>query len=268
RSVEVGAIEEAFADLRCAGQGSRRRDPVPPLPFAGALDPGPPEKLFPEIHSALAGDNRCGGGGQGCDARHAEIPEDERGDGGGRAGRQAHAAAPAAAGAGRDDTHAAGPRGEVIWMLTVGVWMLAVSLLAQDRPGLFFREDWKETPPETPVTQEHVANPELVLSLHGPGKAGIRKSHHDKPADDPYYVWMGECPANCALSLRRKSGWVDMTGFAKIRWRAKQTGFRELHPILKLADGTWLIANQSDGPSEDWRVREFNISDIRWRRLD
>lgn len=153
-------------------------------------------------------------------------------------------------------------------MLDVGSWMLVVTLLAQDRPGLFFREDWKETPPETPATQAHVANPELVLSVHGPGKAGIRKSHHDKPADDPYYVWMGECPANCALSLRRKSGWVDMTGFAKIRWRAKQTGFRELHPILKLADGTWLIANQSDGPSEDWRVREFNISDIRWRRLD
>jgi len=153
-------------------------------------------------------------------------------------------------------------------MLDVGSWMLVVTLLAQDRPGLFFREDWKETPPETPATQAHVANPELVLSVHGPGKAGIRKSHHDKPADDPYYVWMGECPANCALSLRHKSGWVDMTGFAKIRWRAKQTGFRELRPILKLADGTWLIANQSDGPSEDWRVREFNISDIRWRRLD
>jgi hypothetical protein len=131
--------------------------------------------------------------------------------------------------------------------------MLAVSLLAQDRPGLFFREDWKETPPETPVTQAHVANPELVLSLYGPGKSGIKKSHHDKPADDPYYIWMGECPANCALSLRHKSGFVDLTGQAKIRWRSKQSGFHALRIILKLADGTWLIADQSDGPSEDWR---------------
>jgi len=146
--------------------------------------------------------------------------------------------------------------------------MLAVSLLAQDRPGLFFREDWKKTPPETPVTQAHVANPELVLSLYGPGKSGIKKSHHDKPADDPYYIWMGECPANCALSLRHKSGFVDLTGQARIRWRSKQSGFHALRIILKLADGTWLIADQSDGPSEDWRVREFNVSDIRWRRLD
>ena len=46
----------------------------------------------------------------------------------------------------------------------------------------------KETPPATPVTQEHVANPDLILSRHGPGQAHVRKSHHDTPADDPYYV--------------------------------------------------------------------------------
>src|SRR5437588_1416653 len=147
-------------------------------------------------------------------------------------------------------------------------WMLAICLLVQERPGLFFREDWKETPPETPLTQAHVANPDLVLSLYGPGKSGLRKSHHDKPADDPYYVWTGTCAGTCAVSLRHKSAAVNLTGQAKIRWRAKQTGFRELRIILKLADGTWLIADQSDGPSGDWRVREFNIADIHWRRLE
>ena len=118
------------------------------------------------------------------------------------------------------------------------------------------------------MTQAHVANPQLVLSLHGPGKNGIKKSHHDKPADDPYYIWTGTCPANCALSLRHKAAFVDLTGQAKIRWRAKQSGFRQLRIILQLADGTWLIGDQSDGPSEDWRVREFNMPDIRWRKLD
>lgn len=147
-------------------------------------------------------------------------------------------------------------------------WILIVCLLSQQRPGLFFREDWKETPAETPVTQAHIANPELVLSLHGPGKNGIKKSHHDTPADDPYYIWTGTCPANCALSLRHKSAFVDLTGLAKIRWRAKQSGFRQLRIILQLADGTWLVGDQSDGPSEDWRIREFNIADIRWRKLD
>jgi hypothetical protein len=37
---------------------------------------------------------------------------------------------------------------------------------------------------------------------------------------------------------------------------------------VKLADGTWLIGDQADGESRDWREREFNIADMLWRRLD
>ena len=144
----------------------------------------------------------------------------------------------------------------------------ATSLFAQDRPGLFLREDWKEIPAATPVTQEHVANADVILSLYGPGKATIRKSHHDTPADDPYYVWSGECTGNWAVSLRQRNASADLTGMAKIRWRTKQAGFRQLRIVLKLAGGTWLVSDQSDGPSADWRVREFNIADIRWRKLD
>ncbi|MGE5568503.1 MAG: hypothetical protein ACM3S5_05625 [Rhodospirillales bacterium] len=144
----------------------------------------------------------------------------------------------------------------------------AGGLLAQDRPGLFFREDWKELPAALPVTQEHVANPDLVMSLYGPGKAGIKKSHHDTPADDPYYIWNGDCQGTWAITLRHKTAFADLTGQAKIRWRSKQSGFRQLRIILKLADGTWLVSDESDGPSRDWREREFNIQDIRWRRLD
>src|SRR4051812_8645260 len=59
-------------------------------------------------------------------------------------------------------------------------------VVAQERPGLLFREDWKETPAATPVTQEHVTNPDLVVTRLGPGEALIKKSHHDKPADDPF----------------------------------------------------------------------------------
>src|SRR5574342_228183 len=143
-------------------------------------------------------------------------------------------------------------------MPIVVLFLIAAGLaVAQDRPGLFFREDWKELPAALPVTPEHIANPDLVFTLHGPGKAGVKKSHHDKPADDPYYIWMGDCAANCAISLRHKTALVDLTGLAKLRWRSKQSGYRQLRIILKLADGSWLVSDQSDGPSLDWRVREF-----------
>lgn len=150
------------------------------------------------------------------------------------------------------------------------IFVLTVAGLAaaQERPGLFFREDWKETPAALPVTQEHVANPDLTLSLYGPGREGIKKSHHDQPADDPFYIWYGMCEANCLLTLRHKSAYVDLTGLAKIRWRSKQSGFRELRIALKLANGAWLVSDASDGPSADWRLREFNLQDIRWRALD
>lgn len=157
-----------------------------------------------------------------------------------------------------------------MWPVRIAVLLMLLSTLglAQERPGLFFREDFKETPPETPITQAHIANPDLILSLHGPGAAQIKKSHHDKPADDPYYVWSGQAVGNWAVSLRHKKAMVDLTGLAKIRWRSKQSGFREARIILKLADGTWLVSDQSDPASADWREREFNVADIRWRRLD
>lgn len=137
-----------------------------------------------------------------------------------------------------------------------------------DRPPLFFREDWKETPAETPATQAHVANADLVLTIHGPGKAGVKKSHHDKPVDDPYYIWSGTANGNWAVTLRHRSAMADLRGMAKIRWRSKQAGFRQLRIVLGLADGTWLVSDAADGASADWRVREFNVADIRWRRLN
>jgi hypothetical protein len=43
---------------------------------------------------------------------------------------------------------------------------------------------------------------------------------------------------------------------------------RRLHIILKLASGTWLVSDQADDATKDWREREFNFADIHWRRLD
>jgi hypothetical protein len=140
--------------------------------------------------------------------------------------------------------------------------------MAENRPGLFFREDWKEIPAASPVTQEHVNNSDLVVTRHGPGAGGIKKSHHDQPADDPFYIWSGEAQGNWALSLRHQKSRVDLSGQGKIRWRSRQAGFRLLRIVLKTAGGQWLVSDQYDTASSDWRVREFNIADIRWRKLD
>jgi hypothetical protein len=136
------------------------------------------------------------------------------------------------------------------------------------RPGLVFREDWREIPAEIPVTQEHVNNPRLILNLYGPGKDSVKKSHHDTPADDPYYIWSGITTDSWALTLKLKEGILDLSDHARIVWRSKQSGFRALHVILKQEDGSWLVSRQADGYSGDWRIKEFIIDDLEWYSLD
>ena len=156
--------------------------------------------------------------------------------------------------------------------IPVTLFFLVINLAGQSgnqnseiyRPDLLFREDWKEIPSATPVTQDHVNHPDLILNLYGSGKDSIRKSHHDKPVDDPYYIWSGICAGTWLVTLEHKDNLFDLTGYAKIKWRSKQAGFRQLHIVLKLEDGTWLVSDRSDGPSKDWRIKEFNMMDIHW----
>ena len=136
------------------------------------------------------------------------------------------------------------------------------------RPQLFLREDFKETPAATPITQDHLSSRNLFLAAYGPGKAGLKKSHHDTPADDPYYVWDGTCEGNCGITLRDKANYADLTSLARIHWRTKQSGFRRLHIILKLAGGAWLVSDPVESASTDWRETECVMQDMRWRRLD
>lgn len=139
---------------------------------------------------------------------------------------------------------------------------------ADNRPGLFFREDWAETPAAMPITQEHVANPELLLATYGPGKQWLKKCNHALPLSDPFYAYTGFCQLPAALTLRHRSQFADLTGCAKIRWRTRQTNFHRLHVLLKLADGSWLISAKSVGASEDWQESELSPFGLVWHRFD
>lgn len=146
--------------------------------------------------------------------------------------------------------------------------LIVCTPLAAVDPSLFFREDWADTEPALPVTQEHVANPELVLALHGPGKSVIKKSFHKWIPNDPHYIWSGVTSARWAVSLSKRDGQqVDLTA-GKVRWRTKQAGFMHLHIIVETADGQWFVSEASEGPASDWHVSEYVLADTKWRVLD
>jgi hypothetical protein len=153
-------------------------------------------------------------------------------------------------------------------LIFIAFQFVQITCMAQYRPSLFFREDWKEITAATPVTQEHVSNKNLTLKLYGPGCDSIKKSHHDKPSDDPYYIWSGTCTGNWAVALKNNNYYADLSEYSKIIWRSKQSGLRCLHIIVKLSDGKWLVSDQGDDQSNDWRIREFNLADIGWYELD
>ena len=143
-------------------------------------------------------------------------------------------------------------------------------------PPVFFREDWKfdssvpnvNTPrePEHPIVQGDVASQTLEVRLYG-DKAGTRTVI--QPYNDNItYVMSLLCTSNCAITLRDKNNDVDLTGLATIKWRTRISGFHLLRPILKLADGTWLVGDKTAGLSTDWVESEIQLVDVRWRNLD
>ena len=139
---------------------------------------------------------------------------------------------------------------------------------APARPPLFFREEWKTAPSAGvhPLSPDATANSNLELKLYGGKELTLSGAAGDE--NDPLHPWSGLCETPCAVALRDKGNYVDLTGLAKVRWNTKVSGFHKVHLIVKLADGTWLVGDHSDGSTVDWHVTEFSIGDVRWLRLD
>jgi hypothetical protein len=131
-------------------------------------------------------------------------------------------------------------------------------------PPLFFKETWKEAPGNVPVTQDYVTNPDLQLNIYGSGKEDFGVTSEGNVP----HIWTGLCASSCVLTLSHKGSFVDLTGKAKIRWYTKTSGFHEVRPVLKLADGTWLIGDHVDAYTFDYHESEFYLAEVRWLKLD
>jgi hypothetical protein len=137
------------------------------------------------------------------------------------------------------------------------------------RPPLFFREEWKQTAKggEHPMTADSVGNSDLELNLHAPaGEILLTGSAGDE--NNPIHPWLGMCTSPCAVTLRSKTKLADLTGLARVRWNTKMSGFHQVRPVVKLADGTWLVGDQASGATRDWLVSEIPFADLRWLKLD
>jgi hypothetical protein len=139
------------------------------------------------------------------------------------------------------------------------------------RPPLFLKEEWKQTAAggEHPVVPaEALSNPNLELKLYGATSKEIQLTGSAQDENNPIHLWTGTCATPCAVALREKNNYADLTGLARIRWVTKVSGFHQVRPIVKLADGTWLVGDHTDGSTADWLQSDFSLTDVRWLRLD
>jgi hypothetical protein len=129
---------------------------------------------------------------------------------------------------------------------------------------LFFKETWKAGSAAVAATQAVVANPDLTIAVYG--KAANQPEVNEEGG--VAHVWTGLCAPACAVMLKNKASFADLTGRARMKWFAKVSGFHEIRPVVKLADGTWLVGNFADSYTYDYHEVEFHFAEVRWMRLD
>lgn len=137
------------------------------------------------------------------------------------------------------------------------------------RPGLFLKEEWRQTAQggEHPVTSDSNGNPQLDLELYVPaGQILLTGTAGDE--NFPVHLWTGLCASPCAVTFRDKTHFADLSGLARIRLNTKMSGFHQVRPIVKLADGTWWVGDRATGVTRDWLVSEISYADLRWLKLD
>lgn len=158
--------------------------------------------------------------------------------------------------------------------------------------------------PEAGVTPVAVTNPQLELRLYDPGAKNVPAYVKEPPPgsgpvdwtgpsciqlggynqnpppaqvvagqpSDPPNLWTGVCQTAVAATLRHRESFVNLTGLARIRWVTRTSGFHVVRPVVRLADGTWLVGDYGDGShtanSGLFVESEFAIANVRWLPLD
>jgi hypothetical protein len=158
--------------------------------------------------------------------------------------------------------------------------------------------------PQHPVTAKAVTNPNLELRVYDPASGRIAEFAKNPPPNssavdwrgpscvlmsgysqsprpervpageptDPPNLWTGVCSTPIAVTLRDRARYVDLTGNARIRWVTRVSGFHVVRPVVKLADGTWLAGDYSEGAASSnstlFLESEVAIASLRWVPLD
>ena len=165
-------------------------------------------------------------------------------------------------------------------MTAVGLVFAAAGALGQQRgaapppatrPPLLFKEEWKQ-PPYTGTlndenrraTQDAIINPKLELKLYGADAKNVGVYNHEGRFD----LWTGVVSSPVAIVVRDRSSYLDLTGLARVRAIVRTLGLHVIHPLVKLADGTYIAGSRSVDTEGEFVQTEVNYGGMRWHKLD
>lgn len=144
------------------------------------------------------------------------------------------------------------------------------------RPPLFLSESWKPLPTPAddhgawPAAQGAVSSPNLELKMYGTSSKEIQLVAGRGGSDvTPTNLWTGTTTSPSAVALRDRNNFVDLSvSLAKLKYVVRTSGFHQVRPIVKLADGTWLVGDRAIGPNGDFNDTDISVADLRWLKLD
>ena len=139
------------------------------------------------------------------------------------------------------------------------------------RPALLFKEEWKQ-PPYTGTlndenrraTQDAVTNPRLELKLYGTDARNVGVYNHEGRFD----LWTGVVTSPVAIMLRDKGNYVDLTGLSRLRAIVRTLALHVIHPVVKLADGTYVAGSRVFDTEGEYIQEEVRFGGMRWHKLD
>src|SRR4051812_29572674 len=141
---------------------------------------------------------------------------------------------------------------------------------ANTPPPLFFKEAWQITGPAHALApgENVLTNTNLELKLYGQSATASDPDKRIWISTPPINVWTGMTTTPFAATLRDKANYVDLTGMAKGRWTTRASGFHVVRPVVKLADGTYLVGEHADANTSGFLESEFMFATQRWMKLD
>jgi hypothetical protein len=141
-------------------------------------------------------------------------------------------------------------------------------------PNAKFIPEYQKTPPPGSIPRDWIGTSCVILSGYNQDPPP-EKVVHGEPSDPPN-LWTGVC-GPIAVTLRHRTQYVDLTGLARMRWVTRVSGFHVVRPVVRLADGTYLVGDHETGAdrpgagaagSTDFLESELSFATVRWLRLD